>query len=118
MIFSLLASIIISSAATITVGGIEVTENNQIWTSVISDPGTSSASLQIYKSEAFTDGVQSPILTLVPDDRAVIGGSLKYDGKGNVLLFYTLTKGVYDGEGEIYMRRCPVNDLIGASRCW
>ncbi len=109
MIFSFLASIIISSAATITVGGIEVTENNRIWTSVISDPGTPSASLQVYKSEAFTEVVQSPILTIAPDDRAVIGGALKSDGKGNVLLFYTLTKGVYDGKGEIYMRRCPVN---------
>lgn len=109
MLFSLIASIVISGAASITVGGIEVTENNQIWTSVISNPSTDSATLQVYKSEAFAECSESSILTIAPDNSSVIGGALKYDGKDNLLLFYTLTKGVYDGKGEIFMRRCHLN---------
>ena len=109
MLFSLIASIVISGAASITVGGIEVTENNQIWTSVISNPSTDSATLQVYKSEAFGECSESSILTIAPDNSSVIGGALKYDGKDNLLLFYTLTKGVYDGKGEIFMRRCDLN---------
>lgn len=109
MIFSFLASIVVSAAASITVGGLEVTENNHVWASVVSNPGTATASLDVFESEDFTEGFGTPVLTIDPEDRAVIGGVLKSDGNGNIHLFYTLTKGYYDGEGEIYMRSCPVD---------
>lgn len=109
MIFSLLVSIVVS-AASITIGGIEVTENNHVWASVVSNPGTETASLDVFESEDLTEGFGTPVLTINPEDRAVIGGALKYDGSGNMLLFYTLTKGYYDGAGEIYMRSCPTDD--------
>ena len=109
MILNLLASIIISSAASITVGGIEITENNHIWTSVICNPGTANATLEVYETAELSDGFGSPVLSVAPEGKAVIGGTLKADKDGNIMLFYTVTESYYDGKGEIYMSRCPVN---------
>lgn len=110
MILNLLASVIISSASCITVGGIEVTENNHIWTSAVTDYGTANAALEVYETADIALGFDSPVLTIAPEGKAIIGGALKSDKKGNLMLFYTQTEGYYDGKGEVFMRKCRIDE--------
>ena len=106
MIISLLASVIISAASSITVGGLEVTENNHIWTSVVTDFSTAEGALEVYETSDASKGFGTSVLTIAPEGKSVIGGALKSDRKGNIMLFYTLTEGYYDGKGDIYMQQC------------
>lgn len=112
MLFGLLASIILSSAASVNVTGLEVSEDHQVWIGVVSDAGTPRAALEVYSRENSDSSFGHPLIRVGQDDIPVAGGALKADGKGRMLLFYSLLDGTPGGT--IYMQSCKT----GSPREW
>jgi endonuclease/exonuclease/phosphatase family metal-dependent hydrolase len=114
MLLSLLVSTIIAAATSVAPTSSVVTADDQIWLGVACDAGTENATLEIYKS-ADLQQWGSPVLTVAPEGKAVIGGYLFLDAQGALQLYYTLTSGAYDGEGVIYNMSCQ-NPLSAPSQ--
>lgn len=105
MLIGLLTSLVLSHAASVSVGGLEACGSNHAWISIISDAGSGQTSLEVYPYPC----PQAPLLRVAPEGKIVSGGALKTDGQGNLMLFYTLSDRVHSEESTIFMRRCPVD---------
>ncbi len=121
MVLNILFSALLTAAFSLSTtsvnpAGLAVGTDGSVWMSTTNNTNTASATLDVWRYDAgvsassLQDGIrpstERPVLSIRPDGQAVIGGSLYRDRSGRLLLFYTLTKGSYDGEGQVWMRVC------------
>ena len=115
MLFTLLVSAVIAAASSVAPASAVVAADDSAWIGVSCNQGTENAWLEVYRSADFNDW-GGPVLKVSREGMAVIGGQLYQAPDGSLHLYYTLSKGTYDGEGIIYRRVC--SDPSGAPAIW
>lgn len=115
MLITLLVSTIIAAASSVAPTSSVVTADDQIWMGVSCDAGTENATLEVYKSSD-VENWGAPVVSVSEAGKSVIGGYLFLTADGKLQLYYTLSSGVYDGEGVIYMQTCQ--DPVAAPSVW